>query len=1252
MRIRYDIIKFPFFLLLAIAVFFVILPHSTHAYTLLRTFTGTVSDGTQPNDSLTLSGSTLYGMTNQGGASGSGTIFSINTSGTGFTLLHTFTGGNDGANPNGSLILSGSTLYGMTNSGGSSGVGTIFSINTSGTGFTVLYTFTGGNDGANPNGSLILSGSTLYGMTSAGGSSSLGTIFSINTSGTGFTLLHTFLGGANDGSSPNGSLTLSGSTLYGMTNQGGGSNKGTIFSINTDGTSFTFLHSFTGGASDGAGPNGSLTLSGSTLYGMTYNGGSSDFGTIFSINTSGTGFTLLHTFTGGSSDGSNPLGSLMLSGSTLYGMTPSGGSSGSGTIFSINTSGTGFTLLHTFLGGANDGSSPNGSLTLSGSTLYGMANAGGSSGSGATFSINTNGTGFTVLYNFGSVNDGAGPQGSLTLSGSTLYGMTDSGGSSGSGTIFSINTDGTGYTLLHTFTGGSSDGSQPLGSLTLSGSTLYGMTDFGGSSGNGVIFSINTNGTGFTLLHTFAGGASDGAGPQGSLTLSGSTLYGTTGNGGSADNGVIFSISTSGTGFTLLHTFAGGASDGSDPNSFLTLSGSTLYGVTQSGGSSNFGTIFSINTDGTGFTLLHTFTGGASDGTYPYDSLILSGSALYGVTQSGGTSNKGIIFSINTDGTGFTVLHTFLDGPSDGANPIGSLTLSGSTLYGTTQLGGSSSSGTIFSINTSGTGFTVLYTFTGGNDGSSPDGSLTLSGSTLYGMANAGGSSGVGVIFSTSLGITLSGTVYTNEGTTTMGSGRTVEVSINGAASAGSATTASDGTYTISSLTINPGDVLTLYLQGNTEKGVTVTTGTGSNMTGIDIYQNDLVVRSDNGGSFTGANMNTSATNADTGISAIYSASNSTTTTLASGKNLYLASGQTYAPGTSSTITVPGNFTNKGTFTPAQSTLTLTGTNQKVFGNTTFYNLTKDISSSSSDTLMFQNSDTQTFASGGTLTLKGATGKTLTLRSMNSSGIESDGTQFKFAVNGNQLVTHVDVKDSDASTGTTIASINSTNSGNNLHWTFGTAPLVSAGSNQTTTSAFTTSASASDSDSSITSYLWSYTGTGSVAFQTPTNLNTLVNATPGTYTVKLTATDAVGDSSSGSFTLTWNSASSSSSAGGGGSGGGGLLALLSPSPTPMYANVSATITPTPSPTPLLSAPPTSGGSHPYFPRYLGRGDHGPDVLSLQELLVTLGFFPSTITPNGYYGPATVKAVKLFQKAHGIRATGNVGPLTRATLQGE
>jgi uncharacterized repeat protein (TIGR03803 family) len=368
--------------------------------------------------------------------------------------LHDFsTNGTDGTFPHGSLILSGSgsTLYGMTSEGGAAipSAGTIFQITTGGA-YQVLYNFSGaGGDGAGPYGSLTIVGSALYGMTSGGGNFDNGTIFQETSPGSVPVILHSFNG--SDGAAPKGSLTLVGSTLYGMTSSEGGgglgSGLGTIFKLDTTpGSVPVTLHAFPDPdfPNDGAAPQGSLTLVGSTLYGMTMLGGANHTGSIFMINTDGSGYTVLYTFGSiGSGDGNYPDGDLTLSGSTLYGMTSQGGANGHGTIFKLATTlGSVPVILYSFNGFvAGDGETPTGSLTLSasGSTLYGMTSQGGPGDYGTVFQINTDGNGYQVLYSFSGLSDGCAPQGSLTLSGSTLYGMTmQCGGIQGAGTIFSL----------------------------------------------------------------------------------------------------------------------------------------------------------------------------------------------------------------------------------------------------------------------------------------------------------------------------------------------------------------------------------------------------------------------------------------------------------------------------------------------------------------------------------------------------------------------------------------------------------------------------------------------------------------------------------------------------------------------------------------------------------------------------------------------------------------------------------------------
>jgi uncharacterized repeat protein (TIGR03803 family) len=185
----------------------------------------------------------------------------------------------------------------------------------------------------------------------------------------------------------------------------------------------------------------------------------------------------------------------------------------------------------------------------------------------AIFALNTNDMDFTILHSvtgFSDSNntnsDGAAPVGGLILSGNTLFGTASAGGSGANGTVFALNTDGTGFTNLYSFTlaAGSDytnrDGATPADPLILSGNTLYGTAYYGGVSGNGAIFAIDTNGVGtggvgFTNLYSFTAtyGSdytnTDGANPQAGLILSGDTLYGTTYYGGLTDSGTVFSLS-------------------------------------------------------------------------------------------------------------------------------------------------------------------------------------------------------------------------------------------------------------------------------------------------------------------------------------------------------------------------------------------------------------------------------------------------------------------------------------------------------------------------------------------------------------------------------------------------------------------------------------------------------------------------------------------------------------------------------------
>jgi uncharacterized repeat protein (TIGR03803 family) len=267
-------------------------------------------------------------------------------------------------------------------------------------------------------------------------------------------------------------------TLYGTASEGEArlGVYGTVFSVQSDGTRFTVLKYFTN-YTEAVQPYGGLALSGSTLYGTTYGGG---YGTVFKLNTDGSGFAVLKAFN--HFDGANPYAGL-----TLFGPTTSGGSVSGGTVFKINTNGTGVMVIKDFTG--SDGSMPQAGLIVSGQTLYGTTSSGGGYGYGTVFKVNIDGSEFAALKEFDGANDGAQPDARLVLSGQTLYGTTIYGGAAGLGTAFQLNTDGSAFAVLQHFTG--TEGSWPGGGLVLAGARLFGTTSAGGALDAGVLFSLS-----------------------------------------------------------------------------------------------------------------------------------------------------------------------------------------------------------------------------------------------------------------------------------------------------------------------------------------------------------------------------------------------------------------------------------------------------------------------------------------------------------------------------------------------------------------------------------------------------------------------------------------------------------------------------------------------------------------------------------------------------------------------------------------
>jgi uncharacterized repeat protein (TIGR03803 family) len=363
--------------------------------------------------------------------------------------------------------------------------------------------------------------------------------------------------------------------------------------------------------------------------------------------------------------------------------------------------------------------------------------------------------GYKQIFAFRGTPSGSGPTGMILVKGA-LYGTTTSGGARTLGTFFVRGSSGK-VRILHSFQGGS-DGAQPEGALVELNGVFYGTTEYGGSSGDGTVFAITPAGKEH-VVYSFKGG-SDGATPVlAGLAAVNGKLYGTTNAAGDTGCthqsivgcGTVFELTSSGQ-ERVLYRFKG--ADGACPSGTLIASGGTLYGTTNFGGRYDLGSVFKITTAGKE-SAIYSFRG-YPDGVAPYGGLTELNGTFYGTTTLGGAfQGSGTVFEISVSGNE-RILHSFRGTP-DGALPYATLTVAGNALYGTTELGGSSSSacvghgivgcGTIFRTSTSGN-LSLLYKFKGRKDGSWPlAGVISAPNSLLYGTTLGGGVNDNGTIF-------------------------------------------------------------------------------------------------------------------------------------------------------------------------------------------------------------------------------------------------------------------------------------------------------------------------------------------------------------------------------------------------------------------------------------------------------------------------------------------------------------------------
>jgi uncharacterized repeat protein (TIGR03803 family) len=427
----------------------------------------------------------FYGTTLYGGPANSGVVYKLDPGGN-ETVLYSFSGSPDGNNPRGSIAHDPKgNIYGAARYGGAANEGIVFRVNAAGQ-EKILYSFAADKDGVQPYAGVICdSAGNIYGTTLYGGSMRQGAVYKMSAAGHE-SILYSFAGEL-DGANPYaGVIRDSSGNLYGTTEYGGSGGAGVVYKLDKTGQQ-TALYSFDSGTDGGYPYSGVILDSSGNLYGTTSGGGYDGWGVVYKIDTNGNE-SALYTFTGGADGGEPYAGVIRDAAGNLYGTTYGGGSAGQGVVYKVDTSGH-ETVLYSFTGGADGGRPYAGVIRDAAGNLYGTANIGGSVGCGEVYKIDPTGH-ETVLYNFTCGKDGGSSYGGVVRDkAGNLYGTTYLGGSAGWGVVYKLDTTGH-ESVLYTFTGGSDGGEPYAGVIRDSAGNLYGTTEYAGAKRSGVVFRI------------------------------------------------------------------------------------------------------------------------------------------------------------------------------------------------------------------------------------------------------------------------------------------------------------------------------------------------------------------------------------------------------------------------------------------------------------------------------------------------------------------------------------------------------------------------------------------------------------------------------------------------------------------------------------------------------------------------------------------------------------------------------------------
>lgn len=719
-------------LLSFLAIFVFSLP-AQHAYQQLREFGFVERSASQPLTGLVEGpGDWLYG-TSQGG--NGGVIYRVKKDGTGFSVLFDF-GMTNGVPSDGPLIYgSDGALYGTTMLVDAQGAtAKLYRIQPDGAGFSLGTLLP---DAQSVSGVIEGQDGRLYGTTRGGGAFGVGTIFAVNKDGAGFAVLHHFQGGAIDGQQPTLELLqASDGLLYTATQRGGSGDAGTVCRITTTGAGFEIIHHFpANGTNDGRLPNTRLTEGpDGYLYGTTGAGGNggedeffAGFGVVFRLLKDGDVYSVVRRWEGSVADGQYPRNVFIGSDGLLYGTSQNAAFADNlDGLFRMDITGGGFGFVSTWVNADNQTIRLNAIFESADGHFYGTSRAGGVAQVGQAFRLRPNGTQYQSLHDFSAVGgDGNLPATLLRDTDGTLCGSTVAGGTENSGTIFKLEPSGT-YSLLHQF---DTQSGFPLSLIAASDGLLYGTV-----SSSREVFRLAKDGSGYTVLTNLIDA------PIGKL-LEGSDflLYGVT------DNRIV-RMNSDGTGLEQVHSFTNVSGAPLMPADIIEASDGKLYGATLRGGANNQGAVFRLNTDGSEYQVIYSFSEPGGNLLFP-NPLLEANGFLYGTTYRGGADQEGTIFRVSQTGA-YQLIASFASGRG---NPIGKLAEGpDGWLYGVTQESGNFQGGHLYRFRIGGASpIYLLHHFGEGNLGRNPAAGVIVDpAGAIYGTTQYGGSgAGFGTIF-------------------------------------------------------------------------------------------------------------------------------------------------------------------------------------------------------------------------------------------------------------------------------------------------------------------------------------------------------------------------------------------------------------------------------------------------------------------------------------------------------------------------